>query len=207
MSTLNYIEQRIFFRIARFVAFVLALILFLAIIGDCIYVFSINQSTKMPTADDVVGSLKSPTPAPAANPSNAPAITSQQIGKPGDALAGLRFPAELQTTFAGDQGNLDTLRGWVESLPQEDRQQFLDELGRSVALAKQRGIDPADAINAYKERYFDAREQSAAASAAATEKKMYAAYAAATAMILITLFSLVLVLLAIERNTRSMEKA
>jgi len=80
---------------------------------------------------------------------------------------------------------------------------FVDALGQVAESAKAAGKDQGSAINDYRSRYQDyvLERNLAEAKAASARWQIFAAIGSGLA--LIALFSLVLVLMAIERNTRN----
>ncbi|TGM91288.1 hypothetical protein EHR02_00170 [Leptospira levettii] len=111
-----------------------------------------------------------------------------------------KFPENVISTFTGD--NLQILNGWLSQFDNEKRQDFLENLSKVIKDSGDNHDDTIAIINEYKllkekkltssefEKYFD--------------KIILGAYAfiAVISLSIMILFSLVLILLAIERNTR-----
>jgi hypothetical protein len=98
------------------------------------------------------------------------------------------------------------IRDHLNDVPEADRQQYLDELGAVVAAAESSKVDPIDAINAYMHTKSARYTAAAAKTAEKWVTLKLVAEVAAGGLLLVALFSLVLVLLAIERNTRHMRE-
>lgn len=210
------IERRLLFRITRFAALFLSLLLVATIGGCLVYMYNANRPEKPPTADEVVNAI-APPPTDGQTLSRSKDVANQemtqksnradlQLGKSTDVLVGLRIPIELQVLFADDENSLDAIRRWIDELAESDRQGFLDQLGRAAMLAKQRGVDQVAAINEFYKRHAQARARSASNSASAAAARLNALYVAGLALTMLVLLSLILVLLAIERNTRPLER-
>ena len=116
-------------------------------------------------------------------------------------LFGYRIPFALQKYVSGD--NAQIVKNHLDRAPTEEHQAYLDELGAVVAAAESNKVDPVAAINAYMRTKAERYDEAAAARARKWETLKIAAGAAGAGLLLIALFSLVLVLLAIERNTRA----
>lgn len=195
-------ERKVLFRIARFVAFTICFLLFLSLVGGLLYIGkSLKTEASKPNAQEVVDSLKPIHSAVTSTEttdedSNAMPLATQPM------LRGIRLPAELQELFLTED-NQKVLKDWLDELPESDRQPFIDGLGSAVKAARSAGgVEDIAAINAYHERYFAYVAERKIAEVAAAGERLYVAGAVVSILILLALFSLVLVLLAIERNTR-----
>ena len=112
----------------------------------------------------------------------------------------MRLPPELQELIANED-NRRILEGWLSELEQEDRQQFLDKLGESARVARASGMDEIKAINSYHDQYKSYLAEREKNRLASTQARLAAAGVVMSILLMLALFSLVLVLLAIERNT------
>ena len=119
-------------------------------------------------------------------------------------MAGFQIPFSLQGYVSGD--NAQILRNHVDEVPAEERQAYLDELGTVVTAAQSNEIDPVTAINAYMDAKSERYKQAAMKSAQKWDTLKLVGEISAAGLLLVALFSLVLVLLAIERNTRSLRR-
>ena len=118
----------------------------------------------------------------------------------GDAtvLSTVDLPASVNKEFASAE-NRKVLAGWLKNLPKEARQDFVDNMEDVIAYAHAHQMNATDAINAYKELKFDNvgttgfdRVERGIARATVIAGFLFR-------LMLLALFSLVLVLLAIER--------
>jgi hypothetical protein len=107
----------------------------------------------------------------------------------------------LQPYFSITQ-NRSVLKNHLIGLDSDERVDYLANLAEVVAAAKADGADVTDTINKYFEDKTPQMELAKADKTARILKQLYIAGAAASTVLLIALASLVLVLLAIERNTR-----
>ena len=138
----------------------------------------------------------------------------QDLGAPGAAKADASPFKDLkqpeQAVFKGWMAN-DQIRPLLENqlnqIGKEDRQSFLDEIGKVLAHSEQAQKNPAVSIQRFfvlSERARSAHRNAASEHKAEREK---AIYGIGIGLGLLALFSLVLVLLAIERNTRTDQAA
>ena len=119
-----------------------------------------------------------------------------------DPLAGLTIPANLQPVFQGPYGesNRQFVSQRLEEILKGDRQSTLEAISSTLRLAPT-ALSPAQVVG----RYFDMREKQIEAAKAANTRRAdhfkNGLVQVGVGLALIALFSLVLVLLAIERNT------
>lgn len=189
-------ERKILFRITRWVALGLCMLLFLTLAGAGLMLVG----TMLPGVDR---------PDPTALHSSESGASSSDDGEPGElasdsssVLTGLRMPPILQEKFVSG-GNRKILEAWLAAIEREDRQAFLDDLGAAAESARKAEQDEATAINEYHSRYKDYVLERKLAEAKAGADRLQLIAAIGSALALIALFSLVLVLMAIERNTRN----
>jgi hypothetical protein len=204
MSIVEGFERKALFNITRAVALVCVTVFLLGILGGALYGVSVWQesvNTKI-TPQEIIDPLK-PVKAPPAEPSQPKGAKPPVNAGPADSpLAGFKVPFSLQKYVSGE--NAQIIRNHLNDVPEVDRQQYLDELGAVVAAAEASKVDPIEAINAY----MHAKGERYTAAAVKTAEKWatlkLVAEVAAGGLLLVALFSLVLALLAIERNTRHM---
>jgi hypothetical protein len=117
---------------------------------------------------------------------------------------GVSLPANLwQLVNSAD--NLAALKQRMTGLNLSERKEYLNNLSEVVAQAQLQHADVISAVN----RYFELKSQKLAERPSETERMLVPLYAGAAIfglVLLIALLSLVLVLLAIERNTRWEQK-
>lgn len=189
-------ERKVLFRITRWVALGLCMLLFLTLAGAGLMLVG----TMSPGVDR---------PDPTALEFEATGASSRDGGGDGElssssdsVLQGLRLPPILQEKFVSGK-NREVLEDWLVDIEREDRQAFLDDLGAAAESARNAGKDEAEAINGYHSRYNDYVLQRKLAEAKSGADRLQLIAAIGSALALIALFSLVLVLMAIERNTRN----
>jgi hypothetical protein len=98
----------------------------------------------------------------------------------------------------GDQSNKSILEEWLRGVDTDQRQDFLDNLEDVIRYAEQNNLDVMQAVNKYKE--LKVQKYREAESKAISRYGIVGGMVAA--VMLIVALSLVLVVLAIERNTR-----
>lgn len=195
-------ERKVLFRISRFVAFAVCLVLFLVMVGGLIFMLTTISGADKPDASAVVQELKPDTPSTsprASEQTRTPGPSRGTLG-PQSPLTGLRVGPELQELM-GQTGNREVLENWASELEQADRQPFMDGLGEAIREARRHGVDDADAVNSYRQHFQTYIVEREASKLASIEARLYVAGAVTSILLLLAAFSLVLVLLAIERNT------
>jgi hypothetical protein len=200
MALVDLIERRTFFRLTRIVAF---LWLFLLITGTIISVILFFA-----TISHSVGHVAPESALPSPE-TNAPAESkgNEHLGQNGNPspVASMRVPLAVQS-YLDSEENKKTLDGWLESLDSSDRQDFLDNMAEVITAAESQRVDVLDAVNRYKELKL-AR---IAAAKQGTDfmgisiRPFNVVIGILLQLALIALVSLILVLLAIERNTRKL---
>lgn len=196
-------ERKVLFRIARFVAFTICFLLFLGLLAGGTYLLTAGQeNVDRPDPAQVAASLK-PVAAPeavagdaaGAEPAAAPQLNAS-------VLRGLKVPPVLQELLLAEN-NQRVFKDWLDELPDDERQAFIDGAARAIEAGRKEKVEDADVLNAYRERFVDYVERKQAAEALVKSQRLYVAGAFVSTLMLLALFSLVLVLLAIERNTRA----
>lgn len=199
-------ERNVLFRIARFVAFTICFTLFMAMVVGLVYIGTSFNGASSPDPAQVVQSLKpgaaNTTPGGIGSSQSSNARPSVGAQSP---LIGIQLPPALQE-WTTDESNRQVLESWLSGFEQKDRQPFIDKLANVVHAARLAGVDESEAVNSYYvqyESYLSERETRRLSSATS---RLYAAGAVISILLMLALFSLVLVLLAIERNTYRMAR-
>lgn len=195
MSILSTVERKALFSLTRILALLVTLGLAVGVAFG-IYVATIG-TTKIPTgtakADqvfraDTIQTASTDEPNPAADK---------------DPLKGLQVPAVPMLKRWLDAPEIRPLiERQVRTVERKNRQVFLDELGQVVMRAEKEQMNPGSAAQTFFQVWDTAQAQRKLAETAHKAEQEKAVYGIAVGLSLIALFSLVLVLLAIERNTR-----
>lgn len=118
-----------------------------------------------------------------------------------DSEPALARPPILEKYFTGS--NSEVLEAWLEGLSDsEQKQDFVDNLAEVVAAAEQKDLDVANVINNYKTIKLSKLAKSEFERYAEMGRKGGLLGAMLGIVLFISLMTLVLVMLAIERNTR-----
>jgi hypothetical protein len=206
MSIVEGFERKALFNITRAVALICVTVFLLGIVGCVFYGVSVWQEqviTKV-SPQEIVDQLKPVEQPNARTPQPQGTQPPANQGPAQSPLAGFRIPFSLQGYVSGD--NAQILRNHVDEVPAEERQAYLDELGTVVTAAQSNKIDPVTAINAYMDAKSERYKQAAMKSAQKWDTLKLVGEISAAGLLLVALFSLVLVLLAIERNTRPLRR-
>lgn len=202
MSIVEGFERKALFNITRAVALVCVTVFLLVIVGSSLYGVSIWQQQVVTNVSpqEIVDHMKpvelaAPT---AEQPQGTKPLPNQGPGQ--SPLYGYRIPFSLQKYASGE--NAQVVRNRLDAIPATDRQQYLDELGSVVTAADAKKVDAIEAINAYMKATSDRYAEAAAKRGEKWETLKFVGAAIGGGLLLVALFSLVLVLLAIERNTR-----
>jgi hypothetical protein len=202
MSIVEGFERKALFNITRAVALVCVTVFLLVIVGSSLYGISVwrEQVVTNVSPQEIVDQLKPiEPPAPTAGqPQGIQPLPSQGPGR--SPLYGYRIPFSLQKYASGEAAQVISNR--LDAIPATDRQQYLDELGSVVTAADAKKVDAIEAINAYMKAKSDRYAEVAAKRVEKWVTLKVIGGSVAGGLLLVALFSLVLVLLAIERNTR-----
>lgn len=207
MSVIEGFERRALFNITRAVALVCVTVFLLGIIGGVIFGVSVwedHVDTRVP-AQEIIEPLKQTEHSPADNQQAQGTQPAIEQGAAQSPLSGYRIPFELQKYVSGD--NAQVVRNHLDDIPAADRQAYLDELGAVVTSAETGKVDVVAAINSYMRTKSERYKEAAAKAAEKWETLKLVVGGTASGLLLVALFSLVLVLLAIERNTRPLRRA
>lgn len=198
MNTLDNVERKALFRLTRVLALSLILLLSIALIAALAEVLTTWRSGRLRVEpEDVLNSLGQAKSATA----QTDAAEGQRKKQESNILPGVRVPFALQEYFS-DPSNRDVLLAHIDRYTTEEQQEYLDNLSDVVEEAKKQGANAVDAINAFF-KLKDKKLQDAQVRRSADQaKQLYDIGLAVSSLGLIGVFSLVLVLLAIERNTR-----
>jgi len=116
-------------------------------------------------------------------------------------LVGVSIPPRVRK-YLGEKDNKSVLEGWLRGLDADQRQDFLDNLEDVIRYAEQNNLDVIQAVNAYKELKLQKYRTAESKALDAKVSRYGIAGGMVAAVMLIVALSLVLVMLAIERNTR-----
>lgn len=189
-------ERKVLFRIARWVAFSICFLLFVVMVAGVVYLATSMSGTDKPDPAQVVQELRPSSPEAAAQPRRAEGSALVQQSS----LVGLRISPEVQELLS-HANNRQVFENWLSEFDRSDRQSFMDGLAEAIREARKFGVDDADALNAYYQYYQEYVSERALRQMASIQEKLYLAASVVSVLLLVALFTLVLVLLAIERNT------
>jgi hypothetical protein len=198
MALLETVETRLLFRLIRFLAFVVILALSLVlVIGAVTFAGDLIPNQSSEVSFNEISRALHPAPEPNQYGSN-----TSQSREDSQSSPSLDLPFVLQPYFSSSD-NRAALMQHMEGLDSSERIEYLNNLSQVVVTSKSKGEDTTNVINKYFELKQTQIALAKADSAARTTRQLYIAASALSVMSLIALASLILVLLAIERNTRS----
>jgi hypothetical protein len=205
------IETRFLFSFTRLVALVSIFLLLLTGIGAMgTIIFSYAPTSIKVTSSEVLVSLE-----PKATEQNSSENEGTETALKGNTSTvfkhKIKLPIVVQKEFS-DPSNLRILSGWLEEYPEGMHAEFIQELEEVITAAIKdeednnegfvRGDRVNDAINTYKKMKIDKYNELRARETRTKQERLTALAVLAGSALLIALFSIILVLLAIERNTR-----
>jgi hypothetical protein len=204
MGIFDNFEKKFLFGLTRIFAMLVILSILIAIgIGGVLFGGFYNQTNSKVAITEVIDAIKPPITYndSATTDSN----SSTQLKENINALPSVKMPFVLQKHFNSPE-KVKVLKGWLNILSLEKHQEFIDEMSATVTEAEKLKLSSTEAIDKYKELKFKKIETEMATKAERKTQQLYYAGAVVGAVALIALFSLILVLLAIERNTRRVER-
>lgn len=200
MGLIQGIERSAIFGIARAVAWVGIAAALVACVGGLVYgivAWRENVALRV-TPQDIVSRLDAAAASVTA-PGAASDATAGAVTQP-SALQDYRIPFPLQKYISGD--NAQVIRSHLDEGAAADHQAYLDELGAVVTAAEARRMSAVDAINLYMKIKGGRYAEHAALDLRKWGTLTWIGEAVAAGLLLLALFSMVLVLLAIERHLR-----
>jgi hypothetical protein len=200
---LDRLETGALFRLTRFVAFSVVLLLTSALLVGAFVFF--NDFFPKDSSHVSYGRIHQELE-PERAPSSAQIAGQQPV--PNSESDDLQLPLPLQPYFA-DSTNRKVLKDHLQSFDTSERSEYVDNLSEVIESAKREGADN-DRIIAIINRYFeDKADQMSLArldKESRRQRQLYLIGGTASVIAAIAVASLVLVLLAIERNTRSLRQ-
>ncbi len=198
MKFIDTVERKFLFSITRAVAITFIGLLVLAIVaGGFLVRGRLTGETTKVNPSEVMEVLS-----PASNSTAGESVADAPTPKTNqNMLPGIKLPFALQKHLSSPE-NIRILNGWLTALPRDQRQQFVEEMAATVGEAEKRQLDASNAMNKFNEIKTQKIADAKVAASILEQQRIYYAAAAFSAILLVVLLSLILVLLAIERNTR-----
>jgi len=192
---LERLETAILFRLTRAFSVCVILILLIALgisVYDAFGTFAPIRS--YPEPEDVFARLAPQTGRPPTG-----GVPQTQDSE----LSSLKLPFNIQRYFS-DPESRSRLLAQVASLPPDERDGYIQNLSAVIEQAEKNGFAPGgNAIYTYMQLTSERQQEIVSRKEALNAQRLQAIEVTVAILILIALFSLILVLLAIERNTRS----
>ncbi len=198
MNVIDGFERGVLFRLTRSLAMLFIICVCLGIMASGFMIFLITNDKQSTTikATDVIESLQ---PQPSSN--TAKSDQNYALAPEGDPLAALKIPFPLQKHL--DYNNVSTIRNWLRSVPANKQPEALREMGEVAAKADDSNID----FNVALIKYCNIKQEILNQAEKDQYEQRLSIFAFAGLMvagvIVIALLSLILVMLAVERNTRT----
>jgi hypothetical protein len=203
VALLDSFERRALFGLTRVMALFIIALLILGLVSGAIF-FGwtwTRTSDRHVKPDAVISAIKPPSaPADDSAPDNHAAADESNSATEAQ-FPGLKIPFSLQRYFAIKEFR-DAIANKLNGMTLADQQDYLNNMGEVLDATKSAGIQPGEAVDKYIKLKDSLIEASAAENSTRTQARLYIIAGAGSTLGLIGLFSLILVLLAIERNTR-----
>lgn len=201
MPSIDSIERKYLFRLTRFVAlFFIAAAIVPVVFGAFHFTgsfFPKSIAISESEISEIITPVVNSSDKKEANKSE----SYNEVNKAYDPLSGLKIPFSVQK-YISTAENMEALRNWATPMNRAEKEELLRELEVVIKKAEEQKLDVAKALNHYWEvKNVRLTWRNSAQSANDKQNYIYAGVVG-TAIITIAIFSLVLVLLAIERNTR-----
>ena len=197
MQIFDRFERNFLFGLTRiFAMFIIFGILIAVIVGGVLFFYIHNETNTKISTELIIDSIKPPV---ATNSSSGDAKSATQKTENTNILPSVKMPFVLQKHFNTPE-NLQTLKKWLDTLPSYNRQEAIDEMAAIVTEAERLKLPIDHAIETYKILKKERIEAVQSEKSEQQTQQLYYAGAVISGIALIALFSLILVLLAIERN-------
>lgn len=198
-------ERAVLFRIARFVALVICTALFVSLVAGILYlVFGGGAENKLPSGHEYMEQQRSGQQIQQPSTDPVTRMVQKASGQNPDTVdtpTTLKIPASMQEKFSTPEAQKG-LENALSVLPADQRQPCLDGLGEVVQDASSKNMDVPKATEGYFSTCKAHATNLELQRAAEVKAKFIIAGSIVSTLILLATFSLVLVLMAIERNTR-----
>ncbi len=198
MSFINSFERNGLFNLTRLLALI---IIFLLIIGMTLGGFFAferwrNQPTSHINYKQIADVVKPDLPTENDTPEQKDNLDLDQR-----ASSNIPIPFALQKYFSAPDNRQVLLKN-LEKIPEVYRQDYLENMLEIIVAGEKSGLSTYEVLNTYMEMKANALEELSIKEPQEKLMLVYISGAYISALVLMALFSLVLVLLAIERNTR-----
>lgn len=201
MSFADSVERTLLFRLVRILAFFFIIIAFLAILGAVI----MTTVKMIPSSIDVSKEeISAIVPLPAKDMRGADKAFQETVSKSHLEVKKNNtrlLPFAVQKEFSHPETQA-FLEKWLNGFAKADQEKALKELESVILLAGERNVDVSDAIEKFTDLKSEKVNKADSEKQASILGNTMALYLIGISIVIIALFSLVLVLLAIERNTR-----
>lgn len=187
MKLFDRLEQKSLFVFTRFLSLAVIVILAVGIFVTAVAYSALKKDTWV-TLEQVQAALHP-------DDDKSPASLKEQ-------LPDVTVPPAINE-YLGSGKNQKVLLEWLEPLDTDQQADFLQNMSAVIGQAKAHKVEVVDAINQYKTLKLQKLSTSGVDKYAEPVRKGALMLFMAIMMSMVALFSLVLVLLAIERNTRA----
>jgi hypothetical protein len=202
MSGLDNFEKRFLFGLTRAVAmFIIVAIFITLVLGGIFFISKYEEVNSKVSAAEIVNIVKPPVAAP----QSASALSLQTKKREDNSLPAIKTPFVLQKNLNTPE-KIKVVKDWLDDVPLDKEQEFIDEMAAAVTEAEKLNLSATETMDTYKVTKFKRLALEKEVKAERDRDRLYMIGATLAAVALVALFSLILVLLAIERNTRRTEQ-
>lgn len=202
MNGLDNFEKRFLFGLTRAVAMFIIVAIFITLgLGGVFFISKYEEVNSKVSAAEIVNIVKPPVAAPQTTSS----LSLQTKKREDNSLPAIKTPFVLQKNLNMPE-KIKVVKDWLDDVPLDKEQEFIDEMASAVTEAEKLNLSATETMDTYKKIKFKRLAVEKEVKAERDKDRLYMIGATLAAVALIALFSLILVLLAIERNTRQVEK-
>lgn len=210
MSITDIVEKRVVFSIARTFCVMLlgGALAAIVVVGIAL---AMNGQPSEATSDSIIPAAEVLSKIPGSESANDLLSTPPDSGIHIPNAAGFVIPEALHAVLTNNYASQPVLDNWLGNVPEMHRQQFLNELSVVVALATQHAATwewdnrqryVAAAMSQYAHMKIDRLEQAQRAQISMEDRNEQYRMSVGVLLVVIGILTMLLVLLAIERNTR-----
>lgn len=187
------IEQKVFFRLTRAFAWIVIVAALIAVVSSGLYWLKTSGTPDITVGYNEVQSAMEEN-AQSGDKSTPPPVSRKDNEKD-------EFGSDVEDLVkALGENNRKIVNAWIENKKKQDRKTFVRGLVKTLRKAPEG--EKSDAANAYRKLWDEKMEQRDMESSARSANKSMAQLIFAAAFSAAALFSLILIMLAIEKNTR-----
>lgn len=201
MSLVDSVERKFLFGFTRVVALFFISLAVLTIVGCAIFALSQIKPDSISLSHKEILEIVDPNERITPNNTENSTVDNQAEDNENIRTASRTFPFAIQKTF-NNPASLEKLEMWLDTFSEKDQDQIITELEEVIKLAEEKNSDIDTALMTFQKIKMEKARSSIENQQSKSLENSITAGIVGLSIVIVALFSLVLVLLAIERNTR-----